>query len=94
MSKQEDLSKGVAKTIRLCISQGFNSAEITREVLQYEAKNNVGIKVEGELPSVEVKRTAEENWYPYPLKVAYVTAQQDMLKTGFTAWEPLIEDGK
>ena len=54
MSKQEEISKGVEKTIKLCISQGFNATEITREVLSYEAKNNVKIW-DGDVGEVELE---------------------------------------
>ncbi len=70
--------------------------EFADVILCKQDSQGVAIKVEGELPLMdEPSKTFYENNKETPQiaqwMTGYITGRQDMLKAGYTAWEPLIE---
>ena len=100
-TNQDEIREGVAEEIwrfcqrNDCIHESLNWAEVTGGyrglilsitdiVREYEDSKGVVLKVERELPLIQVE-------YQGDIKVAS-KAQQDMLKAGYSATEPLIKE--
>jgi len=48
MTKQQEIREGIEKKIKIGIDFGFSSAEIAKEVIEYEDSQGVVIKVDGD----------------------------------------------
>ena len=105
---REEIMKGIRKTIRKVLSnycdgtwnglgeatfveysEGHNlpqecAEEMECEILSYLSKSSVMLKVDRELPSFRLAVNKSYN--------DYMLGQEDMLKAGYVAVEPLIKE--
>ena len=92
MATKEAIQEGIAEIIRA------NSGSIVEypnqvafAITQYLRSQGVVKKVDRELPECPCKPYGDRTWLT-PDQAIYVEAQQDMLKAGYVATEPLVEE--
>ena len=85
MTKQEEIYKGVSEIVEWAVEVGKDRRAI-KDIFEYLHSQGVVIKVDRELPIWELGSISNEVEY-----AIYKAAQQDMLKAGYVAVEPLVE---
>ncbi len=84
MSKQEEIREGLIELARLAILNQDPPSRLAKEIIEYLHSEGCVLKVERELPSY---RNAVNKSYN-----DYMLGREDMLKAGYVAVEPLIEN--
>lgn len=93
MIKQEEIREGIAiQSYGTHVGEVDNRKhyELADKVIQFLHSQGVVLKVEGELP--EMKDIILGATWEEQRNVSYSQSQQDMLKAGYEATEPLIEE--
>ena len=108
MTKLAELKEGIDRIIRLWTNEdtrvgGRNTLELRKRIQEFEASQGIVIKVKRELPDKLMVNFYLDPEFTMSSKagqsvaktagMAYSQSQQDMLKAGFVAVEPLIEEG-
>ncbi len=102
MTKQEEIREGIAKLTEdrfrfpaeeagLIWDKNFNYM-LASNILSYLHSQGVVIKVDRELPSLTDASRCSPGSYTWNKHIAEFNYQQDMLRAGYGAFEPLIEE--
>ena len=100
MTKQEEIGEGMATSLAEYFGDPtINYDGLRAHIIQYLHSQGVVIKVEKELPKCEITEGQVESYrgtIEYGLswcgRSAYLAAQNEMLKAGYVAVEPLVKD--
>ena len=91
MTKQEEIQKALAKELLDLQGTGYDSLEAAEWILGILDALGVVIKVDRELPLYPGPARSDPEWIP-PEEILYLEAQVTMVKAGYVAVEPLVEE--